>query len=120
MKDLYFVTPEQEQFYRDHESTADARGDDSAALVYILGISETCRDHFRDIYDSADNSIKPEALRAPWQTGSSVKLTRLAFNLFTWQTAPGDDPDKYTPKALFSGLDADQSRAAAQALLYFA
>lgn len=102
MKDLYFVTPEQEQFYRDHESTADARGDDSAALVYILGISETCRDHFRDIYDSADNSIKPEALRAPWQT------------------APGDDPDKYTPKALFSGLDADQSRAAAQALLYFA
>lgn len=120
MRDIYFITPEQETFYKQNEETAEACGNDSAALVYILGISETCRSHFRDIYDSADKSIKPEALRAAWQTGSSVKLTRLAFNLFTWQTAPGDDPDKYTPKTLFAGLDADQKRAAAQALLYFA
>jgi hypothetical protein len=45
-----------------------------------------CRDtrrRFDSIYDAKNRSIAPETLHAEWQTGGSMKVTRLAFQLFT-------------------------------------
>ena len=119
MTGFYFSTPEHKAFYETNRKITE-NGQDSAALVYVLGISEACRTHFKDLYDVNKRCIKPAALHKPWQTGTSKKITRLAFNLFTWNTAEGDDAEKYTPKELFSGLDANEKKAAAQALIYFA
>lgn len=51
------------------------------ALFYLIGLSPNTRNHAGELYSK--DGINPEAIHAPWQTGTSVKLTRLAFNLYT-------------------------------------
>ena len=53
------------------------------ALVYTLGICGDTRRRFDSIYNAEDRSIDPSAIHAGWQTSGSLKVTRLAFNLFT-------------------------------------
>jgi len=57
------------------------------SLIYTLGLCHDTRRHFTSIYDHSMRCIKPEAVHMPWQTGTSLKVTRLAFQLFT-DTAP--------------------------------
>ena len=56
------------------------------SLIYTLGMCHDTRRHFDNIYDTGKRCIIPEAIRKPWQTGSSLKVTRLAFQLFTDST----------------------------------
>lgn len=116
---MKFVSPEHEQFYNDNAAIAD-RGEEYAALVYTLGISRDCRAHFSRLYDPKERLIIPAGLFEGWQTGASRRITRLAFNLFTWQTAEGDNPAEYTPKELFSSLDETHRQGALLAIAYFA
>ena len=53
------------------------------SLIYTLGLCHDTRRHFDFIYDSTLKAINPEVILEPWQTGSSLKVTRLAFQLFT-------------------------------------
>jgi hypothetical protein len=66
------------------------------SLLYTLGICHDTRRNFDSIYDCRKRTIIPDAICQPWQTGSSLKVTRLAFQLFT-DTTPtafmGDEND---------------------------
>ena len=53
------------------------------SLIYTLGICRDTRRNFDSIYDAGKRAIIPDAICQPWQTGSSLKVTRLAFQLFT-------------------------------------
>jgi hypothetical protein len=53
------------------------------SLIYTLGMCGDTRRHFGSIYDTGNRGINSEAVNEPWQTGSSLKVTRLAFQLFT-------------------------------------
>jgi hypothetical protein len=53
------------------------------ALIYALGICSTTRRRFGSLYNFKDRCIVPEAVNTAWQTSSSLKVTRLAFQLFT-------------------------------------
>lgn len=65
------------------------------ALLYTLGICRDTRRHIDRLYDLDDKSIYPEALNDGWQTGGTLKVTRLAFQLFTDGTPSAYiDPDK--------------------------
>jgi len=57
------------------------------ALIYTLGICSDTRRNFDSVYDGPKREIIPDAIFRPWQTGSTLKITRLAFQLFT-DTAP--------------------------------
>lgn len=54
-----------------------------SALCYCLGISKDTRNHADRIYDFKSGCIKPDCLHDGWQTGTSRKVVRLAFNLYT-------------------------------------
>lgn len=56
------------------------------ALAYLLTLDVVCREHLSDLYDFEDCCIHSDALTAAWQTSTSLKTTRLAFNLFTGGT----------------------------------
>jgi hypothetical protein len=56
------------------------------SLIYTLGICRDTRRNFYSIYDSKKRVIIPSAISKPWQTGTSLKVTRLAFQLFTGST----------------------------------
>lgn len=116
---MYFVSDEHEEFYNQHSDIV-SRGNDYEALIYTLGISSSCREHFSGLYNVKERCIIPEGLFQGWQTGGSKRITRLAFNLFTHNTVVGDDPESYAPKELFSGLDEDSKTGAVYAILYYA
>jgi len=88
---MVFANEEHEKFY--FEKLEQARYQDSyhKALIYILGISEDTRNHFSQIYDIKSGYIKPECLHQGWQTSGSVRVVRLAFNLYTDGTPSVDD-----------------------------
>lgn len=75
------------------------------ALFYLLGLTEQTRQHIRDLYDYEEGSIRLSAISESWQTGTTVKLTRLAFNLYNGYN--GDEQDgrdnnrNYSPYFLF-------------------
>lgn len=52
------------------------------ALVYTLGICETTREHFADIFDIKAGEININSINAPYQTSTSMKVTRMAFSLW--------------------------------------
>ena len=52
------------------------------SLFYCLGICRDTRAHINDIFDFTTHCVKPECLRAGWQTSGSQRVVRLAFNLF--------------------------------------
>jgi hypothetical protein len=53
------------------------------SLIYTLGICCDTRRNFDSIYDFRTRAIIPDAICQPWQTGTSLKVMRLAFQLFT-------------------------------------
>lgn len=52
------------------------------SLFYTLGVCGETRRHFGDLFDMAERGIKLDGLQMGWQTGTSRKVTRLAFNLW--------------------------------------
>ncbi len=77
---MLFKDQEHRAFYQAMTSTC---RDDvyTRALIYTLGICPDTRKRFNLIYTGQE--IDPEQLHQPWQTGTSLKVTRLAFNLYT-------------------------------------
>ena len=55
---------------------------DRRSLVYILTITEDCRNNFFDCYDKDKKCIKCNALQHDWVTRADAKAIRLAFNLY--------------------------------------
>lgn len=52
------------------------------SLTYTLGICETTRDHFSSIFDIKEGMININSIGSAWQTGTSEKVTRMAFSLW--------------------------------------
>ncbi len=94
---MVFANEEHEKFYYEKLEQAEDNLTDGQvdcyhkALIYILGISEDTRNHFSQIYDMKSGYIKLECLHQGWQTSGSVRVVRLAFNLYTDGTPSVDD-----------------------------
>lgn len=63
------------------------------SLAYLLTLDTVTRKHITDCFDFNDGVIKIDALEKSWQTSTSLKTTRLAFNL--WNGCC-DDGEEYT------------------------
>lgn len=86
------------------------------ALIYCLGINHDTREHVNQIYNFKSDSINPECLYEGWQTSGSLRVVRLAFNLYcscipTIEDEQKEDEklkecERYTPDNLFCTSDA--------------
>ena len=65
------------------------------SLAYLLALDTVLREHTEAVYDFQEDVIKIEGLNEGFQTGSSMKTTRLAFNLWNGCT---DDGEEYIDK----------------------
>lgn len=80
------------------------------AAAYLLTLDKECRKHIDDLFNFEIDGIRPEGINKAWQTGTSLKTTRLAFNL--WNGCTRDDDENgshgmpasplYTPEEIFS------------------
>ncbi len=55
-------------------------------LAYLIALDDVCRNHVEEMYDFEERCISPECLGKAWQTDTSRKTTRLAYNLYTGST----------------------------------
>ena len=82
MEVLEFADKEHEAFFFENLDKCRCQDVYHMALIYCLGISETTRKNINSIYDFKTGSIKTECLRQGWQTSGSIRVVRLAFNLY--------------------------------------
>lgn len=64
------------------------------AFFYCVGISDTARNNAGRMFDFEQYCIKPKGLHEGWQNEGTVRLTRLAFNLWNGYTEQGDERHK--------------------------
>lgn len=93
---MFFINEDHYNFYQ--EKTAKLKTDSYLkALIYTIGICPDTRCRWDKIYDEKERTIVPEQLHQGWQTGTSLKVTRLAFQLYTDGTPTaytGDNADQ--------------------------
>ena len=83
------------------------------AVAYLFSLDRVCREHIEDLFDFSEDVIVREGLKKGWQTGTSMRTTRLAFNLWngccsdgeTYKDAHGYEDElpsrSYTPDEIF-------------------
>ncbi len=81
-ENIIFISDAHEKFY--YEKLKEVRYQDvyHKALCYCLGISDDTRRNIKSIYDFKTGCVKTECLHEGWQTSGSVKVVRMAFNLY--------------------------------------
>jgi len=100
MENIRFASKEHKAFY--YEMLAKTSNDDAyhRAFFYAMGISAETRSHIQTLFDFKNDGINPEGLSAAWQTGSTHRLCRLAFNLWNGWTEDGK-VNRSSPHELF-------------------
>ena len=90
-QEIIFISEAPEKFY--YEKLKEVRYQDvyHKALCYCLGISNDTRRNANRIYDFKTGCVKTECLHEGWQTSGSVKVVRMAFNLYCNGTPSVDD-----------------------------
>lgn len=88
---IIFISDAHEKFY--YEKLKEVRYQDvyHKALCYCLGISDDTRRNIKRIYDFKTGCVKTECLHEGWQTSGSVKVVRMAFNLYCNGTSSVSD-----------------------------
>ena len=82
---MNFVDKEHEQFYNEKLKLLSQYGKTDIyyqSLIYTLGICPTTRDNFDKIFNIKDGEIQIDSINGPFQTGTSEKVTRMAFSLW--------------------------------------
>lgn len=77
-----------------------------ASLLYLLTATEPTRVNLERMYDYRAGEIEPESINDGFQTGTSIRLTRLAFNLFNGYINK-ENPVDYSPYYLLDGTVRD-------------
>lgn len=88
---IIFISEAHEKFY--YEKLKEVRYQDEyhMALCYCLGINSDTRKHIDSIYSFETGCVRPECLQASWQTSGSMKVVRMAFNLYCNGTPSVDE-----------------------------
>ena len=110
---MKFIDDEHKLFYEQKLKEMGKSDIYRQALVYTLGISETTRVHFADIFNIKEGLINRKSLSKPYQTSSSLKVTRMAFSLWNSNSYDSDEDVEngivspyYTPSQIFCTSDA--------------
>lgn len=100
MNEIRFASKEHEDFFFSMLKRTGKMDSYHNAFFYCIGISDTTRQNVERIFDFDNHRIKPEGVHEGWQTGGSVRLTRLAFNLWNGYAEKGKERMS-TPYELF-------------------
>ena len=88
---IVFISEAHEKFYYEQLNRVRYQDVYHKALCYCLGISDDTRRNINSIYDFKSGCVKPECLHEGWQTSGSMKVVRMAFNLYCNSTPSVDD-----------------------------
>ena len=81
-KKISFISEAHERFFYEKLSQVRYQDEYHIALVYCLGINADTRQHIDRIYDFKSGLVKPSCIHEGWVTSGSVRVIRMAFNLY--------------------------------------
>lgn len=79
---ITFKNEEHENFYNEYLAKCRYQDVYHKALVYCLGISRDTRVNAERIYNFETGLVKVKCLHEGWQTSGSLKIIRMAYNLY--------------------------------------
>ena len=79
---IIFKNEEHERFYKAYLQKCRCQDVYHKALVYCFGIDRDTRVNVDRIYDFKTGCVKTECLYEGWQPSGSMKIVRMAFNLY--------------------------------------
>lgn len=79
---IIFKNREHEKFYKEYLQKCRYQDVYHRALVYCLGTDRDTREHVDSIYNFKSGCVRTECLHEGWQTSGSVRIVRMAFNLY--------------------------------------
>ena len=79
---ITFKSKEHEKFYMEYLKKCRYQDVYHQALVYCLGIDRDTRENVNKIYNFKTGCVKTESLQEGWQTSGSLRIVRMAFNLY--------------------------------------
>ena len=88
---IVFISEAHEKFYYEQLNRVRYQDVYHKTLCYCLGISDGTRRNINSIYDFKSGCVKTECLHEGWQTSGSMKVVRMAFNLYCNSTPSVDD-----------------------------
>lgn len=97
---IIFVNDAHEKFYYEKLKKMQYQDEYHMALCYCLGINSDTRKHIDSIYSFETGCVRLECLQASWQTSGSMKVVRMAFNLYCNGT-PSVDEDTTIEEQLY-------------------
>lgn len=100
MSELRFRSKEHKQFFQEMLERSRYKDCNHQSFFYCVGISESARTNIDRLFDFQRDRIKTDGLYDGWQTGGTIRLTRLAFNLMEGYVEKGQER-MYSPYELF-------------------
>ena len=79
---ITFKSRKHEKFYEEYLKKCRYQDVYHRALVYCLGIDRDTRNNVNKIYNFKTGCVKTECLQEGWQTSGSLRIVRMAFNLY--------------------------------------
>lgn len=79
---ITFISDAHEKFYYEKLELVRHKDVYHKALIYCLGINNDTRRNVDRVYDFKTGCVKTESLQEGWQTSGSIKVVRMAFNLY--------------------------------------
>lgn len=98
--ELRFASKEHKQFFFTMMNEVKKKDSYHQAFFYCVGISDMTRDNVKRLFSFQEDCINPGALHEGWQTSGSMRITRLAFNLWNGYSEKGSEMLS-TPYELF-------------------
>ena len=97
---IRFASTAHQAFFVDMMSEAKRNDCYHRAFFYFMGIAPETRANIRQMFDFGQDCIEPEGMHGGWQTSGTVRVCRLAFNLWNGYTDP-EHSNAYSPEDLF-------------------
>lgn len=87
------------------------------STAYLLALDNDLRAHLNDVFDLDQDVIKHTALNQAWQTGTSIKTTRLLFNL--WNSFMYENTEDFENDVISRYYSIDEIFSSCLAVYYF-
>lgn len=102
MEGLIFANKEHEDNFRRFSARMSTLDVYHLSAAYLLGLDKVLRTHAEAVFDFSDDRIVLDGLNKGFQTSSSIRTTRLLFNL--WNNYTGEEeenPREYSVANIF-------------------
>ncbi len=100
MSNIQFRSAEHRDFFLENMNKCRVNDSYHRAFFYVMGIASETRANISQMFDFKNDCIKPDGMHGGWQTSGTVRVCRLAFNLWNGYTDM-DSPQSFTPEDLF-------------------